>query len=105
MAWGAKSRHERGYGSAWVTLRKQILMRDEGECQPCKRTGRVTLATAVDHITSKATAQRLRWTSAQIDAPSNLQAICKLCHDAKTEAEQGKTKRVKRAVGDDGWTT
>jgi 5-methylcytosine-specific restriction protein A len=103
MVWGTKSRHERGYDSAWVKVRNQIMERDEGECQRCKRAGRTTLARAVDHIISKAKATELRWTRAKTDHPSNLEAICNPCHAIKTEAEQGKSKRVKRAAGPDGW--
>jgi 5-methylcytosine-specific restriction protein A len=45
----------------------------------------------------------LRWARAKTDHPSNLEAICDPCHAVKTEAEQGKRKRVKRAAGPDGW--
>nr|WP_314540106.1 HNH endonuclease [uncultured Massilia sp.] len=104
MAWGTKSRHERGYDYAWVKVRNQVMERDEGECQPCKRAGRQSLAHAVDHIVSKAKAAQLRWPRARTDHPSNLEAICEPCHLVKTEAEQGKTKRrQKRGVGADGW--
>lgn len=104
MGWGDKSRHERGYDYAWVKVRKQVLERDAGQCQQCKRAGLSVLAHAVDHIVSKADAARRRWTRAQTDALSNLEAICEPCHLVKTEAEQGKTKRpAKRGVGEDGW--
>jgi len=103
MVWGTKSRHERGYDSAWVKVRNQVMERDEGECQRCKHAGRTALARAVDHIVSKAKAAELRWTRAKTDHPSNLEAICDPCHAVKTEAEQGKRKRVKRAAGPDGW--
>jgi hypothetical protein len=33
MAWGTKSRHERGYGAAWAKLRPQIMERDCSLCQ------------------------------------------------------------------------
>ena len=72
MAWGAKSRHERGYDYAWVKRRAEIMKRDCGLCQACKRAGRTTLAYAVDHIVSKAKATALRWTRAQMDDPKNL---------------------------------
>jgi 5-methylcytosine-specific restriction protein A len=104
MVWGTKSRHERGYDYAWVKLRKQILERDEGQCQPCKRAGLTVLAHAVDHIVSKARATQLRWPRARTDHPSNLEAICDRCHLVKTEAEQGKkTRPPKRGVAADGW--
>lgn len=103
MVWGTKSRHERGYGAAWVKLRTRIMERDHGLCQVCSKAGRVTVAYAVDHITSKANAARLNWTPEQIDAESNLQAICRPCHDEKTEVEQGKRKRPRTKIGADGW--
>lgn len=103
MAWGTKSRHERGYDYAWVKRRAEIMKRDCGLCQACKRAGRTTLAYAVDHIVSKAKATALRWTRAQMDDPKNLEAICNPCHLEKSEAEQGKTKRTRKTVGEDGW--
>lgn len=69
----------RGYGQAWRVLRDQIMRRDAGMCQPCKRAGLVTPATAVDHITP-----RSEWGT---DDPGNLQAICDECHGVKTAAE------------------
>ncbi|KQQ93637.1 HNH endonuclease [Massilia sp. Leaf139] len=103
MVWGTKSRHERGYGTAWVKLRTRIMERDCGLCQVCKKDGRVTVAYAVDHIVSKANAARLRWTSEQVDHPSNLQAICRPCHDVKTQEEQGKAKHKPVRIGIDGF--
>ena len=104
MVWGTKSRHERGYDSAWVKVRNAVMERDGGQCQRCKRAGRMTLARSVDHIVSKAKAMTLHWTLAKTDNPSNLEAICDPCHAVKTGAEQGKTKRkTKQGVGADGW--
>ncbi len=103
MAWGAKSRHERGYDSAWVKVRNEVMRRDCGLCQVCKRAGRTTLAHAVDHIVSKAKAATLKWDRAKTDDPTNLEAICNPCHLVKTEAEQGKRKRPRKVIGDDGW--
>jgi 5-methylcytosine-specific restriction protein A len=103
MAWSKESRQSRGYGAAWDRVRKVVLKRDFGLCQPCRRRGLVTIATAVDHIVSKAKAAALRWSLARIDGEGNLQAICKDCHDIKTEEEQGKTKREKSVPGEDGW--
>lgn len=101
MAWGTKTRHERGYGAAWVRLRTRVLQRDCALCQVCRKAGRVTIATQVDHIVSKANAARMKWTAEQIDTESNCQSICDACHLIKTEAEQGKTKRA--TIGLDGW--
>jgi hypothetical protein len=71
------SRQSRGYGAEWDKLRLVILQRDLYRCRLC--LPRVTAAHAVDHIVPK----HLGGT----DEPSNLQAICKPCHDAKTAAE------------------
>ena len=84
---GHGSRHDRGYGSQWVKLRAMILQYDSHLCQPCKRAGRVTPATQVDHIIPKAQGGE--------DEADNLQSICDECHNAKTAQEsaeaQGRT--------------
>ena len=74
------TRHERGYGTAWVKTRARIMKRDHGLCQVCARKGLVTVATQVDHIVNKA--------SGGSDDDDNLQAICTPCHDAKTALER-----------------
>lgn len=90
------TRHERGYGAAWVRTRKRILDRDLHLCQPCLERGRPTPARTVDHITPKA--------EGGTDDPANLRAICDACHKAKTTDEghraAGHTTRLRR---DDGW--
>lgn len=101
MVWGTASRQSRGYGAAWDKIRKRILQRDCGICQPCKREGRLTLGNQVDHITSKAKARRLGWSQSQMDADSNLQCICEPCHKDKTQRERG--HEPKPEIGKDGW--
>ncbi len=103
MAWSKESRQSRGYGAAWDRVRKVVMERDCGLCQVCRKNGIVTIATQVDHIVSKAKAATLRWSQERIDAEANLQAICKPCHDVKTEEEQGKKKRRQVTIGADGW--
>ena len=66
----------RGYGWGWSALRRRILARDGGRCQPCLRAGRVTDATAVDHVQGKA--------RGGTDAESNLESTCRTCHQLKT---------------------
>lgn len=102
MAWSTESRHTRGYGVAWEKVRKLVVARDKGLCQPCLKLGRVTAFRAVDHITPKAVAEKKRWTQAQVDHPDNLQCICQPCHDEKTARENGQTYRPKVQVGADG---
>lgn len=88
------SRQSRGYGAAWDAIRPQIMRRDNGlcQCEECKRLGRVRLAHAVDHRIGKAEWRRLHGTLDGVDDPSNLRAINKDCHKAKTarEAQQGR---------------
>jgi len=82
------NRHQRGYGTAWDKLRKQILQRDAGLCQPCLRAGRVARGTHVDHIAAKARGGS--------DDHSNLQTICIDCHKAKTATEGRKSPGIGR---------
>jgi 5-methylcytosine-specific restriction enzyme A len=96
MVWGTKSRHERGYGSAWVTLRRTILKRDYGLCQcdMCKGGAlRTMLAQEVDHITPKA--------KGGTDDPANLRAVSSECHKRITAEQQG--RRLRPKIGVDGW--
>ena len=50
MPWPRTSRHQRGYGAAWVKTREQVLLRDSYLCQPCRRKGRLTVGNEVHHI-------------------------------------------------------
>lgn len=74
------SRHQRGYGSKWTTIRARILKRDKGLCQLCLRVGVVREAKTVDHIMPKA--------HGGTDADINLQSLCWPCHKAKTARER-----------------
>jgi 5-methylcytosine-specific restriction protein A len=93
---GQGSRHSRGYGTAWDKLRLVILRRDCGICQcdECKSTGRLKVATEVDHVIPKA--------KGGTDDESNLVAINRECHKRKSLRDQG--KNVKRRTGPDGYS-
>ena len=73
------NRHARGYGHKWNQLRLTILERDKYLCIACERIGKVTIANTVDHIKPKA--------QGGADDASNLQALCRPCHKAKTARE------------------
>lgn len=103
MAWSRESRQARGYGKEWDKVRKQVLDRDFGICQPCQLAGRIHAGNEVDHIVSKAKAKRLGWTDERTNHPDNLQTINKTCHIAKTQEEQGKAYKPKPVIGADGW--
>lgn len=80
--WGGhygQTAHQRGYGYRWRKLRRAVL-RDEPRCQVCLTSGRVSLATQVDHITPKSQGGDDSW--------DNLQSICDRCHKAKTAEER-----------------
>jgi len=70
--------HGRG-GRPWRRLREAVLKRDGYLCQPCKREGRITEATEVDHLVNLA--------EGGTDDSSNLQGICAGCHKVKTQME------------------
>ncbi|MCW8884153.1 MAG: HNH endonuclease [Motiliproteus sp.] len=74
-----KTTTQRGYGHAWRKLRKQAMNRDSWLCQACLEMGRVTPATEVDHVIPKA--------DGGTDRLSNLRAICKPCHQDKTQQD------------------
>lgn len=93
MPWPTTSRHSRGYGRDWDRLRQQVMVRDNRLCQPCLRKQRVTPASEVDHVLSKA--------KGGTDDMANLEATCSPCHKAKTITENG--GRVKTTIGADGW--
>jgi len=96
MSWdwpGRGNRHAQGYGVAWTKLRTQVLKRDGHLCQVCAKHDRITLARDVDHIVGKA--------HGGTDDPSNLQAICRRCHNDKTTRDRG--GQVKQEIGVDGF--
>ena len=101
--WPTTSRQSRGYGAEWDKIRKLVLERDSYlcQCKYCKAEGRMTLATHVDHVISKAKASLMGWTQKQIDDPSNLQSINKNCHERKTIEEKGGKPKPK--IGLDGF--
>ena len=66
MAWSKESRHKRGYGAAWDKKRKRVLERDGGlcRCAHCAKSGRIRIATEVDHVINKAKGREMGWTEA-----------------------------------------
>ena len=72
-----QSASRRGYDAKWRRYRKAYLSQHV-LCEECKKQGRTTLATVVDHIIPHKGDQQLFW-----DA-SNHQALCESCHNRKT---------------------
>ena len=79
------TRQARGYGADWERIRKVILARDKGLCQPCLSMRKYRPAKHVDHIVPKA--------RGGTDDEGNLQAICVECHQQKTLREAKEARR------------
>jgi 5-methylcytosine-specific restriction protein A len=67
---------------------RRALFAEHPLCVVCERQGRVTVATIRDHIVPLA--------EGGTDAPTNIQALCQMCSDAKTaqEAKRGGGRHV-----------
>ena len=95
------TRQQRGYGADWDRRRLRILNAAGGLCQcdECKQAKRLRSATQVDHIVNKAKWRQLHGSLAGVDADSNLQAINKDCHKAKTAREAAAGRAASRRPG------
>lgn len=67
----------RGYDSRWRKARKLFLERNP-LCVECRKEGRLTPATVVDHVIPHRGDQKLFWDE------GNWQPLCKEHHDRKT---------------------
>lgn len=76
---------ERGYGVTWRRLRKRFLEAFPFCADPYGVHDVHARASVVDHIISKR--------EGGPDAWSNLQSLCKSCHDRKTALEDGRWGR------------
>lgn len=91
QAWRKRDGAAKRSSRPWARQRQRVLIRDDYLCQPCKRAGRVTGATEVDHITP------LEEGGSRSD--DNCESICKPCHRAKTRAESARG-RARQGAGD-----
>jgi len=73
------NRHQRGYGTVWEKLRREVMERDDGLCQSCLERGRVTAGNEVDHIVPRV--------MGGTDELKNLRLLCSDCHAAKSREE------------------
>jgi len=78
-------------GRPWRRLRDAVMKRDGYLCQcdDCKAQGRLLLAHEVDHI--------VPLFEGGTDSESNLRAINRDCHRAKTEAEAVRARSANRS--------
>jgi 5-methylcytosine-specific restriction enzyme A len=75
------SAYRRGYTKRWAAAAKRFL-HENPLCSACRKAGRVTQATEVDHIVPHRGDLELFW------EPTNWAPLCKPCHSAKTLSEQ-----------------
>lgn len=80
------------HSSEWQAVRQQVLERDHYICQVCKRAGRITPATTVHHIVPL----RMDY-SRRLDL-SNLETICKACHNAEHRERTQSLKKKKTKI-------
>jgi 5-methylcytosine-specific restriction endonuclease McrA len=71
----------RGYDHEWLLLRRRHI-RDEPDCRACAFRGVTRRAHAVDHVIPVRVAPHRR-----LD-PTNLQSLCRSCHERKTAADR-----------------
>jgi 5-methylcytosine-specific restriction endonuclease McrA len=80
----------------WQMLRAEVLSQALYTCSHCKRSSTAKGTMVVDHIV------RHKGNEARFWDRTNLQALCKLCHDKhKQSIEKGGSGRP--AIGVDGW--
>jgi len=72
---------KRGYGRRWQAARK-VFLQANPLCVYCKRQGRTTAASVVDHITPHKNDTVLFWNK------SNWQPLCTTCHNAVKQSEE-----------------
>lgn len=72
--------------SRWRKLRRQFLIKHP-LCAECRRLGVINPSRVVDHIKPHQGDESLFWDE------TNLQALCKSCHDRKTAKEDGRWGR------------
>lgn len=71
------------YDAEWRRYRRQYLLEHRTCMDPFGEHGLLVIASVVDHVIPHRGDRELFWDSA------NHQALCRLCHDRKTAAEDG----------------
>lgn len=78
---GSRQSDQKFYkGRRWLAVRK-LHLQNEPLCRHCKKAGRLTAATHVDHIIP-------RTAGGDEYDDSNLQSLCMPCHSAKTRRDE-----------------
>ncbi len=85
------------HSSAWRSKRREILKRDNKECQRCKSKGRYSKADCVHHIKHLKDRPDL----ALVD--SNLTSVCDTCHNVLHPEKLHKNNIIRRVISDERW--
>lgn len=80
----------------WLSMRLQILIRDNHECQDCKDDGGVSLADCVHHII------HLKDNPLLALDPDNLRSLCNACHNV-AHPEKAFEKKDKKIISIERW--
>jgi len=72
-------------GRPWRRMRDRVKANADGLCERCRHEGKVTLGVVCDHIIPEA--------EGGTSELSNLQWLCKDCHDAKTAQESARARQ------------
>lgn len=72
-------------GREWQAIRSRVL-RANPLCSRCSSVGKAVAATVVDHIVAL--------TNGGTNDDSNLQPLCKPCHELKTRGDLGQRVRM-----------
>ena len=83
-------------GARWRKLRAAVLAATPC-CRRCRDMGRVTAATVVHHVRAHKGDEALFFDR------SNLEAVCKPCHDGPMQSDEA--RGFSRDVAADGWPT
>ena len=81
---GKETSAQRGYGYKWQKARAAWI-EAHPLCEYCKREGRVTAGSVVDHITPHQGNMTLFW------ARTNWQTLCGPCHNVVKKAEESRS--------------
>lgn len=73
----------------WIKLRKQVILRDNNECQRCKEHGKFSIGQCVHH---KKELRKHPELALDID---NLITLCNTCHNSIHDRNEKRVKRRK----------
>lgn len=81
----------------WRHKRREILRRDNRECQKCKRDGRYSRAETVHHI------KHLKDFPELALADSNLESLCNTCHNEEHPEKLQVQEKKEKFINEERW--